>query len=232
MYPSILHQFTEKAIQDLLGKSSTPKVVKKSSSDFELKSDSENGQKVRTSLFDMPTDQNIITRGSLLRPKTLDIKNKIKIDTLSKINENGKLEEKDDCEPIKCPLSSSIYYSIKEEQEENDIDCQVIEDKATNNSIDKSCNKSEKLINTSNTTVSSSLTANQATKNNTIETITLDDSTADKSVLEQNLENLSINDKKLNSNIKHNGVKHDENELQRNCLFVRNLHRDVCDALN
>ena len=117
MYTSFMHQFTEKAIQDLLGKSSTPKVVK-SSSDYELKLDNQSGQKIRTNIFDLPTEtQNIVTRGSFMRPKTLDIKNKIKLESnLEKINENGKDE-------------LSVYHSIKEEQEEQD-DCLELNNKS------------------------------------------------------------------------------------------------------
>lgn len=152
MYPSILHQFTERAIQDLLlGKCSTPKGVPKSSSDYELKLDAagdtpQAAPKSRTNLFDVPADQNIVTRGSLLRPKTLDFKNKIKVDTTldkisEQINENGKPKEKE-AEPPKCStLSSTVYDSIKEEQEENDADCVDDKDVKANEKANEKVNE-------------------------------------------------------------------------------------------
>lgn len=229
MYTSILHQFTERAIQDLLlGKCSTPKGVTKSSSDYELKLDADDTPqaaaaatpKTRTNLFDIPADQNIITRGSLLRPKTLDFKNKIKVDTTlgkinEQINENGKPEETKEAELQKCStLSSTVYDSIKEEQEENDVDC-LAEDKdgksndkamdKTNDrstSSDKPCVQSDKPADQPGEKLNSSADPNSsATTTDTHptttaghnSTIVLDDSSiADQTV--QKLGDLSIND--------------------------------------
>lgn len=249
MYTSVLHQFTERAIQDLLGKSSTPKVVK-SSSDFELKIDNQtqqpqqsNSKVLKTNLFDVPTDQNIITRGTLnIRPKTLDIKSKTKLDTnLAKINENGKSDE----------IEKTLYYSIKEEQEEVE-DCTPVENKPVNK-LDKSdlkdktineCKeskvtttelnvsndkvvKSDKLNDKTNSTdkpaiklnakqTTNSTVTQQATKStndSTIETIILDDS-SDLEGTVQKLENLSIDKSKLNNGekIEQNGVHRDSTD--------------------
>ena len=223
MYPSILHQFTERAIQDLLlGKCSTPKGVKKSSSDYELKLDAADEQatpqKPRPNMFDLPTDQNIITRGSLLRPKTLDFKNKIKVDTtLCKINENGKLEETKEAEANKCSLSASVYDSIKEEQEDEclaDDKDGKLNDKASDKADDKSassdklCIKGDKPVDKSIDKPGDKLNSSAGDLNNS--TIILDDSTAtgaaehnstivldDSSIVDQTVQklgDLSIND--------------------------------------
>lgn len=270
MYTSILHQFTEKAIQDLLGKSSTPKVVK-SSSDYELKLDNDKldnppaGQMRRTNLFDVAVSdqQNIVTRGSLLlRPKTLDIKSKIN-PQLTKINENGKLDDSVESESDvnNHSLTSSLYYSIKEEQEETDNDCTIEEpnktsstdksagDRLNSRSVDLSNDKDAKLVNQILSTKDVTLTNHATTKNNsTIETIVLDDSSIDNTV--RSLENVSINDKANRSEPivnksaieQHNGIKHDPKEpvndfnndadQQLNCLFVKNLHYNVGDLMS
>lgn len=156
----------------------------------------------------MPADQqNIITRGTLnIRPKTLDIKNKIKLDTkLAMINE---LNDKDNGKAVKL----DINYSIKEEEENEDstpveskpaikvdksdkLNNQCIESNGKTTELNVSNDKAVKLDNKLNNKTNSidesaiekttkpndNSTAKQATKNkinnSTIETIVLDDST-------------------------------------------------------
>ena len=264
MYPSFMHHFTEKTIQDLLiGKCSTPKGFKKSSSDYELKLNAEEQAtpKTRINMFDLPTDQNIITRGSLLRPKTLDFKNKIKLDTtrydtLGKINENGKLEETKDAEMNKCSLSTSVYSSIKEEQEENDnepladdkdskLNDKVSDkpdekpgDKPGDKPSDKPSDKLNSLDDPNNSAITNNEpTATSAAVHNSTIIVPDDSPIANQTV--QKLGELSINEKNRQLEPRpsngtgrkpvrqHNGLHKNNEEPQQNCLFVTNLPSNV-----